>query len=267
MLIRSFVGKKACDYLDTGKYRSVLIIFRHGLGDAVMFYGTCFKALVAKYPGISFSYSTHCGQEELFGKVDPNPDHYDIAFEFKYPCSEWNAGDETKSEKCARVEMGLKMPLKEDYTLPKSFQSPLVGVHFNSTSCPSMDVPKDTARRIWDQIQDSGLIPIDTHMRHAYDNQKSVVHDFEQSRRIDNVPATVGKLVGLISTLRGFAGVPSGNLVCACSVLPASRILCLSSEFSIRKSIHLDILEINMKKPYDAGVVNEWLDRLKSTGD
>lgn len=267
MLIQDFKDKKACEYLDTGNYKRVLIIFKHGLGDAIMFYGTCYKALVAKYPNISFTYSTHCGQEEMFGKVDNDPDHYDIAFKFKYPCAEWDNGNETKNEKCARVEIGLEMPLEEDYTLPKTFQSPLVGLHFNSTCLSKMNTPYDFAKKLWNQILDAGLIPIDTHMRHMYDNKKSIVHDFEQSRRIDNVPATIGKLLGLMSTLRGFAGVSSGNLFCACSILPPSRILYLLSEFSIRKSLHLDVLEINTRKPYDAGIVKEWLDRLKSPED
>lgn len=267
MLVQNFNEKKICDYLDTGKYKTVLLLFRHGLGDSIMFYSTCYKALVKKYPGISFAYSTHCGQEELFGKVDDNPNHYDIAFSFRYPCSEWDPGNETKSEKCARVEIGLEMPLAEDYTLPKSFPSPLVGVHFNSTSCTSLNAPYDFAKNLWEQIMDFGFIPIDTHMRHVYDNKRSIVHDFEQSRRIDNVPATVGKIVGLLSTLRGFAGVPSGNLICACSVLPASRILCLSSEYPIRKSLHMDMLEMNIRRPYDAGIVSEWLCRLKSPED
>ena len=267
MLIRDFKEKKACDYLDTGKYKKVLIVFRHGLGDAIMFYGTCLKALIAKYPSISFTYSTHCGQEELFGKVDDDPNHYDIAFEFQFPCAEWDPGNETKSEKCARLEIGLPTPLQEDYRLPKSFLSPLVGLHFNSTCCHRFNLSYDFAKKLWNQILDSGLIPIDTHMRHVHDNSKSIVHDFEQSRRIDNVPATIGKLIGLISTLRGFAGVPSGNLFCASAVLPASRILCLASEFHATKLIRTGCLELNIRKPYDAGIVKEWLDRLKSPED
>lgn len=263
MLIRDYSSRKVCDYLDTGKYRRVLLIFRHGLGDSIMFYSTCYKALIAKYPNISFTYSTHCGQEEVFGKVDTNPDHYDIAFEFAYPCSEWGQINETKSEKCARVEIGLHGPLKEDYSVPGSYPTPLVGVHFNSTSCPSLDASKEVARRLWNQILESGLIPIDTHMRHMYDNKRSVVHDFEQSRRVDNVQASVPNLIGLIGSLRGFAGVPSGNLVCAMAVLPARKILFMSSDYPMDRITRLDCFEMNLRKPYDAVLVGEWLDTIK----
>ena len=263
MLIRDYSSRKVCDYLDTGKYHRVLLLFRHGLGDAIMFYSTCFKALVAKYPSISFTYSTHLGQEEIFGNPDTNPDHYDIAFEFVYPCSEWGAINETKSEKCARVEIGLKGPLKEEYSIPGRYPSPLVGVHFNSTSCPSLNAPRDVAKRLWDQVLESGLIPIDTHMRHAYDNRRSVVHDFEQSRRIDDVRASAPALIGLIGSLRGFAGVPSGNMACALAMLPPNRILYLSSEFPMDRLTRLGCFEMNLKKPYDAVLVGEWLDCIR----
>ena len=263
MIISNFSSKKVCQYLDEGRYHRVLIKFCHGLGDAIMFYNTCYKALRKKYPHIEFAYSTHYGQEELFGKVDKDPEHYDIAFSLGYPCSEWGLLDETKSEKCARVELGLTLPPEERYSLPKSFASPLVGLHFNSTSCPSFDVPLEFGKKLWEQIIDAGLIPIDTHMRHPTDNPRSIVHDFEQCRKIDNIPASLDKLIGLISVCRGFAGVPSGNLICALSLLPPEKILYLSSEFSMNRHIHFKCFEMNIKKQYDPGKVNEWLATVK----
>lgn len=265
MLIDNFKSKKACDYLDTGCYSRVLIIFHHGLGDSVMFWSTCLKALERRYPTVSFAFCTHLGQEDIFGKVDDNPDHYDIAFKLAYPCSEWNARDETKSEKCAREELGLPSPLLEDYSLPVSFRSPLVGMHFNSTCCQSLNCPKDIARKLWNQVEEAGFIPIDTHMRHANDHaSRSLVHDFEQCRRIDNVPATVEKLVGLLSSCRGFAGVPSGNMACALAVLKPRAVLYLSSQFPMRRLVRMNCFEMNVGKGYDRGVVKEWLEFLKN---
>ena len=264
MIVRDFNSRKACDYLDTGQYHRVLIIFHHGLGDSVMFYSTCLKALKARYPDIEFAYDTHLGQESIFGHVDNNPDHYDIAFNLGYPCSEWGNINETKSEKCARTELGLPLPLKEEYDLPKSFPSPLVGVHFNSTCCANLNVGREFGRRLWEQIQDAGFIPIDTHMRHVNDHaEKSIVHDYEQCRKVDNIPATVDKLVGLLSHLRGFAGVPSGNVACAMAVLPPRKILYLSSEFPKDRLVHLDVFEMSIRKPYDPKIVGEWLEELR----
>lgn len=263
MLVEKFDSRKACEYLDTGMYRRVLILFRHGLGDSVMFWATCLKTLRKRYPEIEFAYSTYFGQELLFGKVDDNPDNYDIAFRLGYPCSEGGPVDETKSEKCARVELGLPLPLEEDYSLPKSFGSPLVGVHFNSTSCSWYDVKENFGRRLWDQIQEEGFIPIDTHMRHCYDNPKSVIHPFEQCRRIDNVPATLEKLLGLIGLCRGFAGVPSGNLICALALMPERHVLYLSQNFPMSRHIRKKPFEMNVLKPYDRAVVSEWLHALR----
>ena len=229
-----------------------------------MFYSTCLGALKKRYPGIEFTFATYNSQDVLFGRVDDSPDHYDIAFALGYPCSEWGPINETKSEKCARVELGLPMPLEERYSLPKSFPSPLIGVHFNSTSCPSFDAPPDFGRKLWDQIIEAGLIPIDTHMRHQWDNSHSVIHDFEQCRRIDNVPASLDKLIGLISVCRGFAGVPSGNLICAMSLMPPEKILYLSSEFSMNRHVHINCFEMNIRKPYDAGIVRDWLNSVKA---
>ena len=264
MLVSDFKLKKACEYLDTGRYRKVLILFHHGLGDSVMFYCTCYKALVKRYPDIMFTYATHLGQEGIFGKADENPDHYDIAFKIGYPCSEWGSVNETKSEKCARVELGLQPPLEELYSLPGKFSSPLVGMHFNSTCCSRLNVPSNIGRMLWEQVMESGLIPIDTHMRHVNDHkEKSIVYDFEQCRRVDNVNASVERLLGLLSVLRGFAGVPSGNIACAVAVLPPSRILYLSSEFSKERLTHLGCFEMNVKKPYDRKIVDDWLQAVK----
>ena len=264
MIVSNYRDKKVCDYLNTGEYHKVLIRFRHGLGDAIMFYATCLKTLMWQYPGVSFAYSTHCGQEVLFGSVDDDPEHYDITFDIGYPCSEGDGLDYTKSDKCAIVELGLKTPLEEDYTLPRTFPSPLVGVHFNSTSCTWLDAKPDFARKLWEQIQEAGLIPIDTHMRHVFDNSHSVVHDFEQCRRIDNIPASLDKLLGLLGCLRGFAGVPSGNLIAACTVLPPRKILYLGSTTTRTRHYRLDTFEMDIRKPYDKAIVGDWLDAVKA---
>jgi hypothetical protein len=63
MIIDNYNSKKVIDYLNTGRYKKVLLIFHHGLGDAIMFHATCYKALCEKYPNIEFYLDTHLGQE------------------------------------------------------------------------------------------------------------------------------------------------------------------------------------------------------------
>lgn len=262
MLITDFADKKVSDYLNTGKYKKVLLIMNHGLGDSLMFYSNCYKTLVEAYPDIEFYYDTHIGQEDLFGYIDKAPEHYDIAFKFSFPESSWNSIDLTKGENCTICEIGLE-PTPECYNIDKKFSSPLVGIHLNSTCYPSLNVPEEFASRLWNQIIINDFIPIDTHMRHSFDNKRSVIYPFEQCRRIDNIPATLPKLMGLIGVCAGFAGVSSGNFFCALSSLPPEKILYIGSGFPARKLTRLPVHEINWREGYNEEVVQAWLDCLK----
>ena len=47
-------------------------------------------------------------------------------------------------------------------------------------------------------------------------------------------------------------------------MMPAERVLYLSSEFGKSRLIHLNCFEMNVKKPYDAGIVKDWLDVLRN---
>ena len=262
MLITNFNNKKVKQYLDSGKYKKVLLIQHHGLGDAFMFYATCYKQLCKSYPDIQFILNTHLGQQELFGYSDSNVNDYDIAFKFVFPCSQWGSLEQTKWQKCGRVQIGSEIKI-QDYKINKEFKSPLIGIHLNSTCDKRINCPKQFAQKLWNQIIAEGLIPIDTHMRHKNDNKRSVIHEFEQCRRIDNIPADINKLMGILSVCRGFAGVSSGNLFCALSVLPPQKILYLKTEFSINRLTRLPIKQIDCRKPYDEKAVHEWIENLK----
>lgn len=263
MIITDFSRMKMSDYLDTGKYKTVLIIFHHGLGDSVIFHSTCLCSLKQRYPDITFYFSTKNGQEKMFGKVDEDPSKYDICFKLSFPCSEWGQRDETKFEKCARVELGIEL-VQQDWTPIIPVRSPFVGIHLNSTCAPQMDCPRDYAKKLYDQIKEAGLVPIDTHMRHCNDNKRSLVYDFQSSLRIDNIPASLDTLIGIISTCRGFAGVPSGNITIAHMIFREhpERILYMTSEWPARRTTRQPVCEVNIRKPYDKNKVAEWLKHL-----
>lgn len=261
-LITNFSNKKVVEYLNSGLYKRVLLIMHHGLGDAMMFYNTCYKALCHAYPYIQFFYDTHLGQQEVFGYVDKNPEHYDIAFKFQFHCSEFDNSDETKAEKCNRREIGLNN-VKQFPSLPKKFNSPLVGLHFNSTCLSNMNVPQHFAKQLWEQILENDLIPIDLHMRHCNDNSRSIVYQFEQCRKIDNIKANTPKLMGMLSSCCGFAGVPSGNVASALNILEPKKILYITSSFPAKKLTRLPVHEINWKNGYDKGIIQNWIDCLK----
>ena len=263
MVVSDFSKMKMSDYLDTGKYKNVLILFHHGLGDAVIFHATCLCSLKKKYPDILFHFSTSNGQEKMFGKIDETVSKYDICFKISFPCSDWGQRDETKYEKCARTELGIDIT-EQDWSSPIPARTPFVGVHFNSTCAPQMNCPIHYARKLYEQIKEAGLIPIDTHMRHCNDNKKSIVYDFQSSMRIDNLPASLDTLLGVISTCRGFAGVPSGNITLAHIIFRhhPERILYMTSDWPSRRTTREPVLEVNIRKPYDKHIVNEWIQNL-----
>ena len=86
------------DELATGKYRSVMFNFTHGLGDAIDFYCNVLPVLEARYPDIKFGFSTHKGQEWLFGNVSSF--EYDLAVHIGFECTVarkiWNRIEERK---------------------------------------------------------------------------------------------------------------------------------------------------------------------------
>lgn len=259
MIVRDFSSRKVSDYLASGKYHHVLIKFHHGLGDAIAFI-PCFDMLKSTYPSVSFSLGVHCGQNEIFGEVTENESAYDIVFEIGFPCSEWDHPEYTKAEYCCKIELGIPVPNTEP--LLEKAKSPLVGVHFFSTCMPDkLGCPEFIARRIRDQIIDSGLVPIDTHMSHSFDNPVNQKFNWENCT-IRDAHASCRNLLGVISGCCGFAGVASGNFHAALSVMPEEDILFIKTDFSVSCLTRKSVLQLDISN-YDEGIVRAWLSRVK----
>jgi len=257
-----YVKKTLRDVLtEHPEYKHVLLKFFHGLGDAIDFYANCLPALEKAFPDRRFYVETQLGQELFFGKVNPDESVYDLAVFIVFPCAEWDDGQETKAEKCGRVELGVEIvpdtPCRYWITAGRS-PSPLIGVHFVSTSNNDLCCPEETARLIWDKIAARGLIPIDTHFRHQGATIDRETFAWEK-RNVENVPASVETLFGLIESLGGFVGVASGNFWAALCSLPPSKILYIETEFPVRKLTHIPIRNLNAKDP-DEKLIDEWLD-------
>ena len=238
--------------LGTGEYRSVLFKFYHGLGDAISFYCNVLPVLRARYPWVKFYFDTERGQEEMFGTVSQNEEDYDLSVFVQFPCSEWESDtDETKAEKCLRVEMGIEDEKQCDvYEMPHPFykQSPLVGVHFHSTSSESLSVDYDTAHTVWFEIMNAGLIPIDTHFSHPGATLRPERFDF-CTRNVADCNANMRSLFGLLGTLRGFIGVASGNFWAALTCLPPERIMYLETDFPVTKLTRLPVYSMRGFQP------------------
>lgn len=267
-----FQKKTVADLLkERPECRRVLVQFYHGLGDAIMFFANCLPALEHEFPNVKFYVETQLGQDEIFGKVDPDEDAYDLAVFIGFPCSEWDEGtDETKAEKCGRLELGVEIPPDcPDYYYfficpgKKHFASPLVGVHFQSTSCDEICCPEELAKLIWDRIQARGLIPIDTHFDHHGATIHRQIFPWE-TRNVTDAPASVGKLFGLIDHISGFAGVASGNFWAALCCLPPQKILFIETLFPARKLTHVNVHMVSVKDDRETQIkkIDAWLDWL-----
>ena len=249
---------KLVDLLSGGEIESVLFKFYHGLGDAVDFYCNVLPVLKFKFPHVEFYMDTHAGQEMLFGEVDQDESNYDLCVFVNFPCAEWEPDDETKAEKCLRVEMGVPAKQQDIYVLPRRFGSPFVGVHFFSTSSEFVTWDESDAEFLWDHIASRGLIPIDTHFAHP--SAKIAHHPFgfvDRSVCDDKIQPNVGLVCGTIRACSGFAGVSGGNFWIALATLPPECILYIETEFPASKLTHLPVWSM---KGYDEDVVDSWLD-------
>ena len=267
-----FQKKTVADLLNEHpEVHRVLIQFYHGLGDSIMFFANCLPALEHAFPEVTFYVETQLGQDEIFGKVDPNEKHYDLAIFIGFPCSEWDEGtDETKAEKCGRVELGVPIPPDcPDYYFffifpgKEFFASPLVGVHFHSTSCNEICCPEELAKLIWERIQARGLIPIDTHFDHHGATIPRQPFAWE-TRTVADAPASAGNLFGLIDNISGFAGVASGNFWAALCCLPPQKILFIETLFSVRKLTHVNVHTVSVTDDRETQIekIDAWLDEL-----
>lgn len=259
----SYKKLRLTDFLESGEYHSVLFKFYHGLGDAISFYCNVLPVLEKKFPDVDFYFETERGQEMMFGNVCGDEDDYDLSVFVNFPCSEWDIDtDETKAEKCLRVEMGIDgVKQGEDYQMPCQFMSPLIGCHFFSTSCEALSCDYEIAQAVWDGIANHGMIPIDTHFVHPNATIKLAPFDFEACRNVADVKPDVGLLFGLLGTLSGFVGVAGGNFWAALSCLPPQHILFIENEFPVTKLTRLPVFSM---RGFEPDVFDEFMRTVKS---
>jgi len=241
--------------------KHVLIKFHHGLGDALMFHAGPLQALRRAFPDVTFSVHTHCGQEELFGVVNENESDYEAAFELNFPCAEWDAGSISKPEKCAMVETGVPFDTEEYGEICPKTYNPFVGLHFHSTCIEGLRCREETAKEIWGQLEAEGMIPIDTHMAHCHDN-RGKAPDWAR-RNMDGIKATPHRLMGVMASLCGFIGTPSGNFFAALSQLPPDRVMYLYTNFKAEKLTKLPVWQLDVRNGYDKLALNKFIEHLK----
>lgn len=261
--------KKLVDYLNTGKYKKVALFWGHGIGDALMFQVILDK-LKESYPDIEFKMAIFRGLdlEVIF------PDHifvrsreeamnlrdFDLVVQINFPLERPGL---TKAELCAETEIGIE-PISGYKRLPE-YPSPLVAVHYNLTSLPELANPTEkVAKKIWNEIHEVGLIPIECHFSHVFDNPKNFKFSWVDCT-VRTCQAKLSSLFGLLKVARFFVGVVSGPWHSAMSILPHERICFLQKDIPVERFTHEKVKVIDIKN-YKDNSVRDWLNEQMKKG-
>lgn len=263
MIIKNFNSKKLVEYLKDGQKNCIKFI--HGLGDTIMFY-PIFESLKNLYPKIEWTLYTTCGQEKIFGEFSCEEKDYDFIFELYFPCCEFDEKLKkyTKAELCCLVEIGIPYPQKDEFKINFSgIKSPLIGVHFCSTSCPSQTgCNYDFARKIWYSVKEAGLIPIETHFIHKFHNKVNQKYDFID-KDCRGETGGINALIGLLKSCSGFIGVASGPFCVAMTLYP-EKVIFLENKSNYKLFMHNhNVLSMNVNKQFNGITFQDWLSKVK----
>jgi len=264
-LITSYASKKVADYLILEKPRKVCLIFWHGLGDVIMFLRPLAE-LRALFPDtkIDIALQDGVGQEVLFegGLLITSPneaiDGYEYTFQIHFPMCEHLNGAYTKQGWCCVQELGID-PVDDYPTLPKH-ESKLVACHFQATALPDPINPtKETAEEIWNEIIESGFIPIEAFFQHKYYNPVNKKFGFIDCTTRGAKPS-VKTLIGLYQHCAASICVASGNLPVSLAVMP-EKTLYLQKTYCIDCYTKQNVASVDIND-YEKGSVKNWLVKL-----
>ncbi len=257
-------GRKLTEYLETGSYHTVGILFGHGLGDCVMFKALLDK-LRALYPTITFRMILQRGLDEevvyddadFFSSMEEvhSLSQYDLIAAINYSVE--SNPLLTKSELCCIEELGIE-PTNDHNRIEKRFPNRLVAVHFNITCLPDLANPDyDVAKMIWDEILEAGWIPIESHFEHVFHNPVNKKFDFIDCT-VRRCKPKVETLLGLLQNCGAFIGVVSGNFHCALATMPLERVALLQKHLLLERFTHHKIQVFNILD-YQKDSVKNWL--------
>lgn len=255
--------QKLKSYLDSGKYNKVLLVFWHGIGDVIQFLNI-FDKLKSLYPDIYFDVGLQKGldEETIIPEAILLPDLKDIERDWDltalihFPVE--TDPTLTKSELCCREELGIE-PVSGHKKLP-DFPSPIVAVHFCLTALPGLANPsEEVAHKIWNEIHDVGLVPIESHFSHVFDNPENKMFPWIETT-VRKCQARLSSLFGLLKVARFFVGVVSGPFHSAMSILPHDRICFLEKDIPVARFTHENIKTVDIKK-YTDGSIKDWLNK------
>lgn len=262
-LTESKNGLKLTEHLDTGKFKTALLPFFHGVGDVVMVL-PIIAALRARYPEILIDLGLCRGLDQESFVPDAvllDGDWrekaltlgYDLVFPLNFPLEKPGDITYTKAEISCLEEVGIPPVCGHLKITPKR----LVGVHFQMTSVPWVaNADKDVAEKIWNDIKEAGFVPIETHFQHIFHNPVNERFDFIDTHVRACAPR-IDTLMALLGSCAAFVGVVSGNFHMALSVLGPKRVMLLEKDLRREHFTKDDIATADLKNY--TGEVKEFL--------
>lgn len=258
IVVSDFSKKKLVDLLEPGM--RVLIDFRHGLGDAVMFM-PLLRRLRAMFPDCEFDMRLLPGrQTPIFYSQHEPIATYDIVAILLFEESCEKRGFMTKAEYCCKQELGIPFSEDMDFTwTPPAVAPPLIGVNFQCNSNPAYNVPYGVAEMIWQVVQNAGLVPIEIYFEHKQFDRRNQPYDFVTATT-RGVKPSVEVFVGVLQQCRGFIGVNSGSLCMAMAMYP-ERTLHLHTRHDLGYyTKNSKVTTVNATREFfDLGLVENWL--------
>lgn len=212
------------DHIVASNHKDVAIVFLHGLGDVLMF-SSVWDYMLRSLPGVKFTLFLLSGFEPLIPGSrtwtgDACLSGFDVAYVLEFPMSEGSG--ELKSEKCARLELGIDGPFDVDSLVLDGRR--IVAVHFQATALPgACNAPEPVARRIWEILVEKGMVPIDVHFTHCFHNPVNVLYPWAVTN-VRGQPPSVEKLYSLIEAASVVVAVASGPMVMTLAINPGKLI-------------------------------------------
>ena len=261
--------KKLVEYLDSGEYKKVLLPCWHGVGDIAMF-NAPLTYLKNKYPHIQIDAGLAKGLQQL--NIIPDAIElegnwqetvkdtgYDLVFSCHMPLEDANNTNQTKAEVCCVRELGIP-PICGHLKIGRK---KMVGVHFHNTSVAFAANPtEEVCKKVWEEITQAGMVPVETLFQHGFYNDSSKKYDFTDNH-VRNWPAKLDTCISLIGACDYFIGVVSGNFHLALCLLPYDRVCLLEKDLKVGHFSKLPVKGIDTKN-YQDGAIKLWLESMHS---
>jgi len=249
--------------LKEGNYKKIVLVSWHGAGDQCLVRSS-YEKLKTLFPEIQIDFAICGGLGQKFiipEAIEVNgdwrkilPAHYDLVVQINMPVEDLNDLSMTKSEICCERELGI--PKTCGYVPIK--RKPLVAVHFHNTSVSWLTNPdEETAKKVWDEINQAGCVSVETLFQHAFYNETSKKFPFTDNH-VRSWPAKLDTLISLLGACDYFIGAVSGNFHLAMSLLPYENVCLLEKELKAPHFTKLPIKRVDIKD-YKDGEIFNWL--------